>query len=173
MSRSFTIGDQSVWVFTAAEADAVFEAVRRAAQGLSSPEGEGCAEFVGQLRELAAPYLDGLAASADTIDALASDVFSVPSFADLGAATAGGHSEEIELLNLWVSDPQLHAIQAYAPEGVVVPAEWRQPLEQIVAGVSAVDSGRCAVRTRWGLVGAVAVLGAAVLAGAVYIVRRR
>jgi hypothetical protein len=169
MGRQFTVGDQPMWVFTASEADEVVATVGRAAGGLSAPAGEGCAEFAGQLGALAAQYVSALDASSTNDDPRNADVFSVPYWASSETGEGGGD----EVSTLWENDPQLVAIRSYAPQGLVVPAEWKAPLEEIVAGVMALDSGRCAIRTKWGLVGIVAILGAAVLGGGALIYANR
>lgn len=169
MSRVFQYAGQSYWVLRASEADELVAVVGRAAAGLQVPTGEGCAEFVGQLEALAAQYVGALDASSTNDDPRGADVFSVPYWASSETGEPGGD----EVSFLWANDRELSSIRAYAPQGLVLPAEWRQPLEQIVAGLLAVESGRCTIRTRWGLVGAVAVLGALVVAGGAYIARRK
>ncbi|MCK9355626.1 MAG: hypothetical protein M0R22_00535 [Dehalococcoidia bacterium] len=169
MGRQFTYNSRDYWIFRASEADEVVADVGRAAAGLQAPAGEGCAEFTGQLEALAAQYVSALNAASTNYDPSDADVFSVPYWA---ASESGEGLGTDEVLALWDADATLRSMRSYAPMGLVVPLEWRQPLEQIVAGVLAVESGRCAIRTRWGLVGTVAVLGAAVLAGGAYIYDR-
>jgi len=167
MGRQFTYNGQNYWVFRASEADEVVADVGRAAAGLQAPAGEGCAEFARQLEALAAQYVSALQAASTNYDPAGADVFSVPYWA---ASETGAVADE--LFALWDTDSVLRSMRSYAPQGLVVPLEWRQPLEQVVAGVLAIESGRCAIRTRWGLVGAVAILGAAVLGGGYYIYDR-
>jgi len=76
-------------------------------------------------------------------------------------------------LDAWLADPELAAVVAYAPEGLVVEAAEAVVLEEILSGVSSIQSGRCAWRIRWGLVGTVALLGAAVLGGGAIIYANR
>ncbi len=72
----------------------------------------------------------------------------------------------------WLADPVLAQAVAYAPEGLLTSQYDASQLYEIVNGVSALEQGRCGWRTRWGLVGAVAVLGALVLGGGAYIYSR-
>jgi hypothetical protein len=74
--------------------------------------------------------------------------------------------------NAWMTDPQYAAIATYAPGGVLVEASEAAVLQTAAAAETSIANGRCAWRTRWGLVGAVAILGAAVLAGGAYIYDR-
>jgi hypothetical protein len=178
MGRAFNYQDRELWVFKTAEADAVYHAARVLNDGLESPD--GCADLLEALQTAAAEYSPTLNNIVDQFDPTF-DAFSVVSLSDLQTALGidsavaepiPERTDDARLFNLWNFDPVLRSIAAYAPQGVVVPLAWRQPLEELSAGVTSIESGRCAWRTQWGLVGAVAVMGAVILAGGAYVVSR-
>lgn len=75
-------------------------------------------------------------------------------------------------LDAWLADPVLAQAVNYAPEGFMTSQADAAKLKAIINGVSAIEQGRCGWRTRWGLVGTVAILGAGLLATGAYIYSR-
>jgi hypothetical protein len=73
----------------------------------------------------------------------------------------------------WAANPELNVILDYAPGGLLVPPEDVAALDEAISGVVSIAQGRCAIRTRWGLIGAVAVLGALVVGGGALIYANR
>ena len=166
MGRQFTIAGQASFALRSEEAQAVYGALARLrAMARDEEAGEGlqqtqCADLLAQLIR-----------RVDTLDT------TVYLLEQVDASTRNFNPAalpcEIPVTDLdWAGNAELAVVQEYAPGGLLIPPEDVAAVNEALAGVVSIEQGRCAWRTRWGLVGAVAILGAAVLAGGAYIYDR-
>ena len=162
----FDIGGQRVAAFRVSEGYALITALQRLTTW-GSPQEPGeelpqpaCADLLDQVLA----EIEGLAAA----DFLLTNAHTV----SLSALPTYIPEVDDARRDAWMLDPQYAAVATYAPGGVLVEASEAEVLQRAAAAETSIANGRCAIRTRWGLVGAVALLGAAVLSGGYYIYDR-
>lgn len=124
---------------TEADCASLLEATQRLAQGLVA------SEFL-LVNDTGSAYPSILGSSIPVVD-------------DWNAAGP----EDAETVAIWNANPELARALVYAPGGMLLPAADAAPIRQIVGNMTAIEQGRCGFRVRWGLVGAVALLGGAAI----------